>query len=172
MTTLPRLGLGALLAAAAVCADAHVTIADPKAQAGSYHKVTLQVPHGCAGSATVALAVHVPPAFLVAKPAVKPGWSVRVEKTRLDKPAVLHGRSINETTSVIRWEGGAVPGDFFDEFSLHGRIADGAKGKLAFRVVQTCEKGEVDWNGPADSATPAPTLEVSPADAGHGHHHH
>lgn len=144
-------------------AQAHVSIANPTATAGSYTKVVLQLPHGCAGSATTAVTVYLPPAYLVAKPMPKPGWTVTVQKARLARPVVLHGRPIEDSPSVIRWEGGRLPGDFFDEFVLFGKLDDQAAGPLPFRTVQTCEQGEADWSGAAGSSTPVPLLQVTPA---------
>lgn len=152
-----------LLGLCASAAQAHVSITTPAAAAGSYAKVVLQVPHGCSGSPTTAVTVYVPPAYLVAKPMPKPGWTVTVQKARLAKPVQLHGRTIEESASVIRWEGGRLPSDFFDEFSLQGKLDEQAEGPLPFRTVQTCEKGEADWNGAAGSAAPAPVLQVLPA---------
>lgn len=144
-------------------AQAHISITTPAATAGGYAKVVLQVPHGCSGSPTTAVTVYLPPAYLVAKPMPKAGWTVTVQKARLAQPIQLHGRTIEDSASVIRWEGGRLPNDFFDEFALQGKLDEQASGALPFRTVQTCEKGEVDWRGVPGSATPAPVLQVLPA---------
>jgi len=154
-----------LLSVSASLAQAHISITTPPASAGGYAKVVLQVPHGCSGSATTALTVYLPPAYLVAKPMPKPGWTVTIQKARLAQPIQLHGRTIDESPSVIRWEGGSLPSDFFDEFALQGKLSEQAGGALTFRTVQTCDKGEVDWNGAPGSASPAPVLQVMPAGA-------
>ena len=160
-------GLGAFVCAA----HAHITIENPTAAAGSFTKVVLQVTHGCSGSPTKALTVYVPEGFLFAKARAKPGWAVTYEQRKLASPVDLHGRAIGETTSVIRWEGGTLPNDQFDDFVLMGKVADGATGSLAFRTVQTCEKGEADWKGSVDSKAPAPVLKIAPvAPRGSAHH--
>lgn len=163
----------ALLLAALVAApaSAHVTIEDTSARAGGYAKVVLRVTHGCSGSPTKSIAVHVPPGFLFAKANVKPGWSVTYERTPLAEPVDLHGRLMTQTTSVVRWEGGTVPNDQFDEFALQGRIDEKAPRQLAFRVVQTCEKGSTDWKDVPAGQEPAPVLEVGPAGSAGGHRH-
>jgi uncharacterized protein YcnI len=159
-----RAGLVLALGLSAVfSASAHVSIATPKATAGSYVKVVLQVPHGCAGSATKAITVTVPPELLVAKPMPKAGWSLVTETAPLAQPVQLHGKPVTESTSLVRWEGGRLPNEFFDEFVVFGKLADGALGKVAFKTLQTCDKSEVDWSGEAGSASPAPTLLVEPA---------
>ncbi|RZL10142.1 MAG: DUF1775 domain-containing protein [Rubrivivax sp.] len=152
-----------LLSLSAGAAQAHISITTSPASAGGYAKVVLQVPHGCSGSPTTALTVYLPPAYLVAKPMPKPGWTVTIQKARLAQPIQLHGRTIEDSPSVIRWEGGSLPSDFFEEFALQGKLDERAAGPLTFRTVQTCEKGEVDWNGAPGSATPAPALQVTPS---------
>jgi uncharacterized protein YcnI len=170
-----RLRSGLMLAlglSTAFAAAAHVTVANPKATAGSYVKVVLQVPHGCAGSATQAITVTVPPELLVAKPMPKAGWSLVTETAPLAQPVQLHGKPVLESTSLVRWEGGRLPNGFFDEFVVFGKLADGARGKVAFKTLQTCDKSEVDWSGEAGSASPAPTLLVEPAAPGAAGHVH
>src|SRR5262249_36197563 len=148
----------ATFALAAASAHAHVTIENPDATAGAYAKVVLQVTHGCEGSATRAVTVFVPPGFLLAKAPAKPGWAVSYEQVPLAKPIDLHGRQVAKTTSVVKWEGGLLPNDQFDEFALIGRVADDARGAMSFRVLQTCEKGELDWKGAPGDAAPAAVL--------------
>ena len=170
-TVCSKTTLVAWLALAACATQAHVTLASPQAVAGQYGRVVLQVPHGCAGQATVAITVHVPPRLLVAKPMPKPGWRLTVQQAKLAQPVQLHGRSVTESTSLVRWEGGPLPDAHFDEFVLFGRFADGPSSSVPFRTVQTCEVGEVDWAGPPGSATPAPMLQIDDAPAGGTHHH-
>ncbi len=160
-----------LLSLGASAAQAHISITTPPATAGSYAKVVLQVPHGCAGNPTTAVTVYLPPAYLLAKPMPKPGWTVTIQKARLARPIQLHGRAIEEGPSVIRWEGGSLPSDFFDEFALQGKLGEQASGPLPFRTVQTCDKVEVDWSGAPGSATPAPVLQVVPATPSAPHQH-
>lgn len=153
-------------------ARAHITIATPAVAAGSYAKVVLQVPHGCAGRATTAITVTLPAGFYVAKPQPKPGWTVTTQKARLAQPIELHGRQIEESVSQIRWEGGPLPNDFFDEFALQGKLGSDVTGPLAFKTLQSCEQGEAAWTGEPGSSLPAPLLQVTPAPAAAGTHHH
>lgn len=159
-------GLATVALLASPAASAHVTLANPQAVAGSYVKLVLQVPHGCAGSATRAITVTLPPELLVAKPMPKAGWSIVTETTPLAQPAQLHGKPVTESTSLIRWEGGKLPNEFFDEFVVFGKLTDQAQGRLAFKTLQTCDKGQVDWSGEAGTESPAPVLTVEPAAAG------
>lgn len=159
-------------ALAAMGAQAHVTIEMPTATAGAYAKVVLQVPHGCNGSATKSVTVDVPQGLLFAKARAKPGWTITYEKAALTPPVDLHGRRMTETTASIRWDGGLLPNDQFDEFALMGKLADGAAGDLPFRVRQVCEKGEADWKGGPKDEEPAPVLKVTPRGAATPHEHH
>ena len=155
-----HLVIGGLIMAAPVAARAHITIDNPTAVAGGYTKVVLRITHGCDGSATRSVAVHVPEGFRFAKAQVKPGWTATYEKAKLAKPIQSHGRSLTETTAVIRWEGGHIPHDQFDEFALHGQVSQAASGPMSFRVLQSCDEGQTDWSGAAGSRTPAPVLMI------------
>lgn len=184
----PRAAWLALLGSLAClgAAQAHITLSSDTAAAGAYARVVLRVPHGCGASPTTGITVQVPAGYLLVRPMPKPGWTLTLEKAPLTPPLRLHGREIGQTTAQVRWQGGPLPADQFDEFVLLGKLDDQASGPLALRVVQTCEQGSIDWAGGADSATPAPVLDVvpavpaaplgavspqGPAHTGHGHQH-
>jgi periplasmic copper chaperone A len=158
-----RLTAFVLTLAAWSAASAHITLETTSTVPGSYAKVALRVTHGCAGSSTTSIEVHVPEGFRFAKGQAKPGWTIAYEQAKLTTPVQLHGRSLSETTAVIRWTGGLLPNDQFDEFTLLGQLSQSASGSMRFRVLQSCEKGETDWSGPPSSRTPAPILKVTPA---------
>jgi uncharacterized protein YcnI len=67
----------------AVPVQAHIVLAELQAVAGSYHKATLRVGHGCNGAATTALTVQIPAGFEGAKPQPKPGWVLAIRKAQL-----------------------------------------------------------------------------------------
>ena len=65
--------LGAALGAAGALAGvtiayAHITLENQQAAVGASYKAVLRVPHGCDGSATVAVHVRIPEGFLGVKP--------------------------------------------------------------------------------------------------------
>jgi uncharacterized protein YcnI len=163
------LALSAACAAAAAPAAAHVTLAERQAQAGGYSRLTLQVPHGCAGRPTTGLAVDLPPGLASVKPMPKPGWTLAIEREPLATPTTLHGRPVTERVRRVRWEGGPLANEHFDEFVLMVRLPD-APGTLTVRTLQHCGTETVDWSGAADSETPAPALQVLPAAEG-AHRH-
>ena len=81
--------LAATLGAAALSATparAHVELETDQAPAGSSYKAVLMVPHGCAGSPTVALRVQIPDGVVGAKPMPKPGWTVTTVVGKLANP--------------------------------------------------------------------------------------
>jgi uncharacterized protein YcnI len=172
------LGLG--LMAMAHSAHAHVVLAEPQATAGSYYKATLRVGHGCNGSATHALVVHIPAGFQGAKPQPKAGWTIATRKAQLDKPYTSHGKTVTDDVVELRWTAAtkeaALPDDQFDEFAFMGRLPD-QPGPVWVKVLQTCESGQNDWSEVPRNGTstrglksPAVLLEVQPAPT-HEHHH-
>lgn len=154
-------------------AFAHVTLEQARAEAGGYYKAVLRVPHGCDGSPTKAITVHLPPGVVGAKPMPKPGWKLETQIEKLAKPYMAHGKSIDERVAVISWSGGRLLDSEYDEFVLRASLP-AEPGMLRFRVLQECEQGRVDWSETAAPGKrtpyPAPVLEVTPAATGHHHH--
>jgi uncharacterized protein YcnI len=161
-------------------AAAHVTLEEPQALAGRYHKATLQVGHGCDGSPVHTLAVRVPEGLRGAKPMPKPGWALSIRKDRLAQPYQSHGKTISEDVVEIVWKATSrdswLQDGWYDTFVLRGQLPAQA-GNLWFKVLQTCEQGAIDWaevpaNGSSTKGLKAPAalLEVL-ADEHAGHHH-
>ena len=139
------------LALAAPLASAHVAIDPPSAPASAHQKLSFRVGHGCAGSATTAITVQLPEGLEGAKPMPKAGWTIATAPRE------------------ISWTGGPLPDAWYDEFSIHVKLP-AATGKLAFKVLQQCEKGKLEWTElGVGGKQPAPTLEVLPATGAHPH---
>ena len=165
-----------LIAAAAVlgpsAAFAHITLQDKQAPVGSPYKAVLRVPHGCSGSATVAVRVRIPSGFIDVKPMPKPGWKLDVVRGKYQTPVSARGTQVTEGVTEVDWSGGSLPDAFYDEFVLTGFIGDEASAGQAmyFPVVQECEKGVSRWiEIPRDgtqvndeSSAPAPALKLLP----------
>jgi uncharacterized protein YcnI len=152
-----RAALFGLMLASAVAAQAHISLAEPQAKAGSYHVAFFRVGHGCGGSATVSIRIILPAGIASAHPQPKPGWTLSIEKD-------------GERVSAIQWTG-RLEADQFDQFGVMLKLP-ATPGKLTFPTIQRCEKGENDWTmvpepgQPAHAlASPAPVLELIPADA-------
>jgi uncharacterized protein YcnI len=179
-TSCTRLWVGLLIATVSWQARAHIVLAEPTAIAGTYHKATLRVGHGCNGADTTGLLVHVPAGFQGAKPQPKAGWRVSVRKAKLTTPYNSHGQTVTEDVVEIRWEAtspeAALPDTQFDEFAFLSRLPDQA-GPVWIKVLQTCTQGQNDWSQVPTSGTstrglksPAALLDIQPANA-HVHHH-
>ncbi len=172
-----RFLFAALLCLIPGAAFAHVTANPDKGVAGGYFETGFRISHGCEGSDTVAVSIKLPKGMLTAKPQFKPGWTVEVKKSKLDKPMPAgHGKMANEQVDEIIWRGGSLPDAQYDTFGILMKLPDRAGETLYFPVTQTCAKGELRWSeipaaGQAwhDVKSPAPfvTLEAAPAK----HHH-
>src|SRR5258708_3774629 len=165
--------LGAfLLAAGASIALAHITLENQQAAVGASYKAVLRVPHGCEGSATVAVRVRVPEGFIEVKPMPKPGWKLDVVRGKYQKPMSVRGTKVSEGVTEVDWSGGNLPDAYYDEFVLTGFIGEEAPAgqTMYFPVVQECEKGINRWiEIPAadgahtgESAEPAAGLKLLP----------
>jgi uncharacterized protein YcnI len=170
--------LTALLAAALASPVAAHTVADPDSgPAGASSRIAFRITHGCKGSPTIAMTIRMPAGVISAKPMPKPGWTIEIKSTPLDKPVTgLHGNAIRQAVTEVTWRGGRVENAEFDEFILLVGLPDRPGETLFFPAIQTCEKGSNEWTGiPAsgqssrDLASPAPSVRVLP---GEQHHHH
>jgi periplasmic copper chaperone A len=158
----PLLGAAGVLAGASI-AFAHITLENQQAPVGASYKAVLRVPHGCEGSATVAVRVRVPDGFIEVKPMPKPGWKLDVVRGKYQKPMSVRGTKVTEGVTEVNWSGGNLPDAYYDEFLLTGYIGDEAQPgqTMYFRVVQECEKGINRWieipagEGGAPAAEPA-----------------
>jgi uncharacterized protein YcnI len=160
--------------------QAHVVLSEPQATAGSYYKATMRVGHGCSGSATTGITVHVPAGFQGAKPQPKTGWVLSTRKAKLAQPYNSHGKTVTEDVVEISWQAAtpqnALPDEFYDEFSWMSHLPDQA-GPVWIKVLQTCVQGQNNWadvpttgTSTKGMKTPAALLTIEPADAAHHHH--
>lgn len=170
MNILSLAGLGVVISATAVPALAHVTLDRGEAVAGSYFKAVLLVPHGCKGSPTHTVRVRIPPGVSSAKPQPKPGWNVKITRSRLPKPIEAgHGRMVTEVVSEIAWSGAMLADEHFDEFGVVMKLPDTPGATLYIPVVQECAQGTHRWietptpgRGSTDLEEPAPVLRLLP----------
>src|ERR1700719_3601898 len=122
------LGAAALAVAGALAgatiAFAHITLENQQAPVGSSYKAVLRVPHGCNGSATVAVRVRIPEGFLGVKPMPKPGWKLDVVTGKYPKSMSLRDAKVSEGVTEVGWSGGNLPDAYYDEFLFTGYIGD------------------------------------------------
>ena len=162
--------LAALAAVLPAFAGAHMTMETDEAADGSYWKAVLRVPHGCDGQATEAVEVTIPEGLIAVKPMPKPGWTLETETVSYAQSHDDNGKALTEGVRTIRWSGGSLPGEHYDEFAFRSRVAASvAPGTLLpVKAVQRCASAEVRWNevaaagqDPHDLARPAPLLRVA-----------
>ena len=149
---------------------AHATLDLKSASPGSF-RAAVRVPHGCAGSPTVAVSLTIPEGVIGVKPAPKPGWTVATTKGAYAKTYDhFHGKKVSDGVKEIVWRGGPLLDEHFDEFIFTGFItgafADGET--VPFPIVQDCEQGQVAWTelaapgaNPHDLKYPAPLLKIT-----------
>ncbi len=124
---------------------AHVTLQQRTTSPGMYRAV-LQVPHGCAGKATTELRVSIPAQMDRVRPMPKAGWQLEI--TRED-----------DQVTELRWFGGELLDEHYDEFIFRGRIAADAQGELLVPVLQYCGDEVSRWIE-ADTSTRYPAARV------------
>lgn len=149
-------------------ASAHVTLAKSQAQVGARYQAVLRVPHGCQGSATIGLRVQIPEGFIGVKPQPKPGWTLEVVRGDYTQPHSLFGNPVASGVREIRWSGGPLLDEHYDEFVFvgyaSGELTPGSV--LYFPVVQECEQGVSRWiDRPTPDSPPAKDHSDAPAPA-------
>ncbi|MGW4037138.1 YcnI family copper-binding membrane protein [Streptomyces sp. NPDC004778] len=181
---LSRIALAGGVAASTVLliagpAAAHVSV-QPVGEAakGGYATLNFKVPNERDQTSTVKLEVNFPadhPLSSVTPQAV-PGWDIKIDKSKLDKPIESHGRKITEAVSKVTWtadDSEIAPG-FFQQFPVSvGALPEDAD-QLVFKAIQTYDNKEVvRWieeptEGGEEPDSPAPVLKLSAAADDHG----
>ena len=140
------------LAALAGPALAHVSLADPLAQAGSPTDAVVRVGHGCEASPTTAVLLRLPPGIDDVRATAPPGWGVQV------KPSAVTWTALSKEA--------ALPSAQKGEFPLHF-TAPRKPGLVWLKALQTCAQGSVEWadvppqgKSTAGMKTPALLLDV------------
>jgi hypothetical protein len=151
----------------------------------------LRVPHGCAGSPTVAVRVQLPHGITTVQPMRKPGWEIEIVREALDEPiSDGHGGEITERVAEIHWTGGSLPDEFYDEFVFRTRLPDtpgarstspscrnarractaGSRCRPKARIRATCPNLRPHSPRPTDGTTPGASRGAAPdrtEEAGH-----
>ncbi|HTO31302.1 MAG TPA: DUF1775 domain-containing protein [Pararhizobium sp.] len=167
-----------LAGTAAACA--HASFEQDTVTSETNFKAILQIPHGCDGKATNEVQVKLPEGFVFAKPQPKAGWEIEIIKGDYQKSYDNHGKTVTSGPLEIRWKSGELSDDYYDTFVITGKVSGfGKETQLAFPVTQLCGASDkVVWDQVANEGQsphslehPAPTITVTPAEAG-GHDHH
>lgn len=137
MTTLVAAGL---LLIGANAAGAHVTAIPDSAPVSAHFIAHFTVPHGCAGSPTIAVRITLPTGLSDVKPERKPGWKITIKRFKFSGP----GPEAQGPPEEIEWRGGPLPDDEFETFDILMMLPP-RPGILYFPTVQSCKQGENRW---------------------------
>ncbi|MFE7508243.1 YcnI family protein [Promicromonospora sp. NPDC057488] len=155
-TALSGLAAAGLVALATVPASAHVTITPSTTAAGATADLRVEIPHGCAESATTAITIRMPEEVTEVRASGTDRWAV-------DQAA--DGLTYSTDTPL--------PDGEHAEVAFSVRLPDDAGATLVFPVVQRCEVGEAAWTEVAEHAEghddlerPAPVLVVTEGKGG------
>ncbi|MFE2145876.1 YcnI family protein [Streptomyces sp. NPDC059456] len=180
-----RVSFAAALAAGTVLvlsgtAFAHVSVQPGDAVKGSYATINFKVPNERDNASTTQLEVNFPidQPLTSVMPQDIPGWTVTVEKSKLDKPLTVHGKQVNEAVTKVTWSGGKIEPGKFQQFPVAvGKLPDNTD-QMVFKAIQTYDNNEVvRWieetkEGAAEPQNPAPVLKLTAAKAAATDDHH
>ncbi|MEV4756965.1 YcnI family protein [Micromonospora sp. NPDC049559] len=171
------LALGALtfgVLGLAAPASAHVTVNPKDATQGGYGRVAFRVPTESDTASTTKVEVNLPENAPVASVSTMPvpGWTVSVEKRKVDPPIQVHGSAVTEAVSKITWTAtgdAAIKPEQFQEFGVSlGPLPQ--VDQMVFKTLQTYSDGNiVRWidepvaAGAEEPEHPAPVLKLTPA---------
>lgn len=166
----------AIVLGTAGMASAHVSATATSTAADSYTTATFSVPHGCDGSPTTKIAFQVPESVIEVTPTVNPNWTITKATAKYTSPSASSDDESaadagERVTSVTYTAKAPLPADERDTFSLSFSLPDGKAGdRVEFPVLQTCEKGTVEWNqeqeaGGSEPEHPAPAITLTAAEA-------
>ncbi|MEU4209912.1 YcnI family protein [Streptomyces sp. NPDC026206] len=149
-------------------AFAHVSVQPGTAEKGGYSTISVKVPNEKDNASTVKLELSLDPKHPLASvmPQAVPGWEVKVEKTKLDKPLQMHGKTIDEAVSKVTWTGGKIEPGQFQQFPLSVGQLPTDTDELVFKALQTYSDDDVvrwiDASKPGghEAEHPAPVLKL------------
>ncbi|MEU3453017.1 YcnI family protein [Micromonospora sp. NPDC006766] len=154
-------------------ASAHVTINPQEATQGGYGRFALRVPNESDTASTVKVEVVLPENAPVGSVSTMPvpGWTVQVQKRKVDPPLEVHGSQLTEAVAKLTWtasaNNGIKPGEF-QEFPVSMGPLPQAD-QMVFKALQTYSDGNVvRWieestPGGEEPANPAPVLALTAA---------
>ncbi len=135
----------ALLAAlAAPAVFAHVSLEEPRAEAGAAYRAVFRVSHGCDAAATTAVTVRWPAGFTSPRPQAKAGWTVLTRAGEATWTAAANA---------------VLPSKERGEFVLAGSLPR-QPGPMWFKVNQSCGATALDWAQQPASGTSTEGLKT------------
>ncbi|MGC4894559.1 YcnI family protein [Micromonospora sp. DT31] len=152
-------------------ASAHVTVNPAEATQGGYGRFAFRVPNESDTASTVKVEVNLPENAPVGSVSTMPvpGWTVAVQKRKVDPPIEVHGSQLTEAVSKLTFTaepgGGVKPGEF-QEFPVSMGPLPQVE-TMVFKVLQTYSDGNVSrWieeptPGAEEPDSPAPVLTLT-----------
>lgn len=172
------LGMASVLLAAQ--AHAHVSLIAPEYVAqGQSFKAVVAIPHGCEGSATTSVTLHVPEGIVAVKPQPKAAWRISKTQQTYAQPYDYYGKKLSQGVTSVTWQG-RLADDEYDEFVFQAYAAAISAGadKVFFKLEQQCENGKLMWTdvsgkkikGHDAAELTAPFVSVRSSEAAMHHH--
>ncbi|MGI8334249.1 YcnI family copper-binding membrane protein [Actinomadura scrupuli] len=157
-------------------ATAHVTANPRSAEQGSYSKISFRVPNEEGTARNTSVEVDLPLDHPIASVSVRPipGWTIKIDKSRLATPLKSDDGEITQAVSKITWSGGSIAPGEFQEFDVSMGPLPTDTDRLVFKARQTYTGGKVvSWdqdpgNGGQEPEHPAPVLRLTPKGSGAG----
>ena len=109
-------GATVLVIACASSASAHATLETREAPVGAPYKAVMRVPHGCDGTATIALRIRIPDGVIGVKPMPKASWTLSTVTGKYPRTYTLFHSKVSEGVVEITWSGGKLLDAHYDEF--------------------------------------------------------
>ena len=154
-------------------ASAHVSVNPSEATQGGYGRFAFRVPNESDQASTTKVEVVLPENAPVGSVSTMPvaGWTVTVEKRKVNPPIDVHGSQLTEAVSKLTWtasgDAAIKPGQF-QEFPVSmGPLPQ--VDRMVFKTLQTYSDGTVQrWieeptPGAAEPEDPAPVLTLTAA---------
>jgi len=163
---------------AAPLATAHVGVISrtDKPKQTSAELISFFVPNERDNASTTKLEVAFPTdqPLATVSPQTHPGWSVKLDKTKLDQPLETGHGPVSEVVSTITWtannKDAAIQPEAYDQFWVYMSPLPKAD-QMVFKALQTYDTGEVvRWieeptPGGVEPEHPAPVLRLTAASA-------
>ncbi|PWU56418.1 hypothetical protein DLE60_26325 [Micromonospora globispora] len=154
-------------------ASAHVSVNPSEATQGGYGRFAFRVPNESDRASTTKVEVVLPENAPVGSVSTMPvaGWTVTVEKRKVNPPIDVHGSQLTEAVSKLTWtasgDAAIKPGQFQEFPVLMGPLPQ--VDRMVFKTLQTYSDGTVQrWieeptPGGAEPEDPAPVLTLTAA---------
>ncbi|GAB6897609.1 YcnI family copper-binding membrane protein [Kineosporia succinea] len=174
------LAAATLTVAGAAAAQAHVRVTPDNTAEGGYSRLTFRVPNESDTAGTTEIEVSLPTDTPFSSVMTKPvnGWTAEVTESDLPEPVDLDGTTVTKAATKVTWtadKGTQINPGEYQEFSISVGPLPKSGTTIELPTKQTYSDGEIsDWNEPTvegadEPENPAPTFEVTAADATGGH---